>query len=52
MKYQEEQQALAEKLNAMPEQVAAKAIDTLGGFVIGFMRGYEAAKAEKEAQSA
>ena len=46
--HKEQQQALAEKLQAMPAQIAAKAIDALGGFASGFLSGYEAAKAEEK----
>lgn len=50
--YQDQQQGLAEKLQAMPEQIKTKAIDALGGFASGFLSGYEAAKAEEKQQTA
>ena len=52
MKYQNEQEKLAEKIKAMPEEIKSKAIDALGGFASGFLSGYEAAKAEREEQRA
>lgn len=51
--YEGEQKALAERLKEMPAPIAAKAIDALGNFALGFQSGYEAAKAEaKETQPA
>lgn len=52
MMYEREQQELADKLKTMPKEIAPKAISALGSFASGFMSGWEAAKAETEAQPA
>lgn len=51
MIYATEQQHLSAKLNAMPKEIADKAVQALGSFASGFLSGYEAAKNESKAES-